>query len=57
MLNSLAGCPYQMTSYDRAELADVDPAYGLQLHHPRWGARVGASLESASGTLGANHGA
>ena len=36
VLNSLPGCPYRMTSYDRAELADVDPAYGLQLHHPRF---------------------
>ena len=34
MLNSLLGCPYRMTSYDRAEVADVDSAYGLQLHHP-----------------------
>ena len=23
---------YHMTSYDSAEVADVDPAYGLQLH-------------------------
>ena len=36
VLNSLLGCPYRMTSYDRAELVDVDPVYGLQLHHPRF---------------------
>ena len=40
-----AGLPwyrYQMTSYDSAEVADVDPAYGLQLHHPRFLEYVGA---------------
>ena len=42
VLNSLPGCPYRMTSYDRAEVADVDPAYGLQLHHPRFLEYVGA---------------
>ena len=42
VLNSLPGCPYRMTSYDRAETADVDPAYGLQLHHPRFLEYVGA---------------
>ena len=31
-----------MTSYESAELADVDPAYGLQLHHPRFLEFVGA---------------
>ena len=40
--NSLPGCPYRMTSYDRAEVADVDPAYGLQLHHSRLLEYVGA---------------
>ena len=39
---SLPGCPYRMTSYDRAEIADVDPAYRLQLHHPRFLEYVGA---------------
>ena len=38
----LPGCPYRMTSYDRAEVADVDPAYGLQLHHPQFLEYVGA---------------
>ena len=32
----LPGCQYRMTSYDSAEVADVDPAYRLQLHHPRF---------------------
>ena len=31
-----------MTSYDRAEVADVYPAYGLQLHHPRFLEYIGA---------------
>ena len=42
VLNNLPGCPYRMTSYDRAEVTDVDPAYGLQLHHPRFLKYVGA---------------
>ena len=32
----MPGCRYRMTSYDSAEVADMDPAYGLQLHHPRF---------------------
>ena len=32
----LPGCQYRMTSYDSAEVADVEPAYRLQLHHPRF---------------------
>ena len=40
--DGLPGCPYRMTSYDRAEVADVDPAYGLQLHHLRFLQYVGA---------------
>ena len=38
----LPGCPYRMRSYESAEVADVDPAYGLQLHHPRFLEYVGA---------------
>ena len=33
VLDSLPGCQYRMTSYDPTEVADVDPAHGLQLHH------------------------
>ena len=40
--DGLTGYPYRMTSHDRAEVADVDPAYGLQLHHPRFLEYVGA---------------
>ena len=42
VLNSLPGCPYRMTLYDSAEIADVGPAYGLQLHHPQFLEYVGA---------------
>ena len=38
----LPGCPYHMSSYDSADVADVDPAYELQLHHPRFLEYVGA---------------
>ena len=40
--DGLSGCPNRMTSNYRAEVADVDPAYGLQLHHPRFLEYVGA---------------
>ena len=33
----LPGCPYRIT-----DVAEVDPAYGLQLHHPRFLKYVGA---------------
>ena len=36
VLDNLLGCQYRMTSYDTAALTDVDPAFGLQLHHPRF---------------------
>ena len=38
----LPGCPYRMTSYASADIADVDPVYGLQLHHPRFLEFIGA---------------
>ena len=51
---SLPGCPYRMTSSDSADVADVDPAYGLQLHHPRFMEYVGApeSARLLTGTPG-----
>ena len=62
VLNSLLGCPYRMTWYHGAEIADVDPVYGLQLHHPRFLEYVGAPesarlLTRPPGTLGSNNGA
>ena len=36
VLDSLPGCQYRMTSYDPTEVANVDPAHGLQLHHPHF---------------------
>ena len=38
----LLGCPYRMTSYESAKVANIYPAYGLQLHHPRFLEYVGA---------------
>ena len=32
----LPGCPYRMTSYAGTNAADVNPAYGIQIHHPRF---------------------
>ena len=42
VLESLPGCQYRMTSYDIADRTDVDPAYGLHLHDPRFLEYVGA---------------
>ena len=30
----LPGCPYQNTSYTGPAVADTNPAFGMQLHHP-----------------------
>ena len=32
----LPGCPYRITSYNGPPIADMNPAFGLQLHHPRF---------------------
>ena len=32
----LPGCPYRITSYAGPALADMNPAFGLQLHHARF---------------------
>ena len=32
----LPGCPYRFTSYTAPPVADTDPAFGIQLHHPRF---------------------
>ena len=42
----LLGCPYRITSYTGPALSDMKPAFGLQLHHPRFLEFIGA-LESA----------
>ena len=39
---SLPGCPYQITSYSGPAIADMNPAFGLQLHHPRFLKFIGA---------------
>ena len=30
----LPGCPYRFTSYSGPAISDMNPAFGLQLHHP-----------------------
>ena len=32
----LSGCPYRISSYTGPVVADTDPAYGIQMHHPRF---------------------
>ena len=32
----LPGCPYRFTSYTAPLVADTDPAFGIQLHHPQF---------------------
>ena len=32
----LPGCPYRFTSYSGTAISDLNPAFGLQLHHPRF---------------------
>ena len=34
ILEGLPSCPYRMTSYRKQDIAKVDPAFGVQLHHP-----------------------
>ena len=38
----LPGCPFRFTPYSRQPFADGNPAFGLQLHHPRFMEFVGA---------------
>ena len=38
----LPGCPYRITSYTGPALFDMNPAFGLQLHHPRFLEFIGA---------------
>ena len=38
----LPGCPYRITSYTGPAVADTNPAFGLQLHHPRFLEFIGA---------------
>ena len=38
----LPGCPYRITSYAGSALADMNPEFGLQLHHPRFLEFIGA---------------
>ena len=38
----LPGCPFRFTPYSGQPFADGNPAFGLQLHHPRFLEFVGA---------------
>ena len=38
----LPGCPYHITSYTGPTVADTNPAFGMQLHHPRFLEFIGA---------------
>ena len=38
----LPGCPYRITSYNGPAVADTNPAFGMQLHHPRFLEFIGA---------------
>ena len=38
----LLGCPYRITSYTGPAVADTNPAFGMQLHHPRFLEFIGA---------------
>ena len=38
----LPGCPYRITSYTGPAVADSNPAFGLQIHHPRFLEFIGA---------------
>ena len=43
VLDSLPGCQYRMTSYDKdADRSDLSPAYGIHLHDPHLLEYVGA---------------
>ena len=38
----LPGYPYRITSYNGPAISDMNPAFGLQLHHPRFLEFIGA---------------
>ena len=40
--DGVPGCPYRMMHNDSTDNADVDPVYGIQLHHPRFLEFIGA---------------
>ena len=55
--NGLPGCPYRMMSYTDTDTIDVDPVYGIQLHHPpvplvHQGSGVGSLAEPVPDLLG-----
>ena len=53
IVEGLPGCPYRMTSYREEDIAEVDPTFGVQLHHPHFLECIGVSslLGSVSGRV------
>ena len=48
----LPGCPFRFTPYSGQPFADGNPAFGLQLHHPRFLEFVGSPLVPFTNVLG-----
>ena len=48
ILDGLPGCPYRMLSYREEDVAEVDPRFGVQLHHPVY---QGACVSSVIGSF------
>ena len=42
----LPGCTYRITSYTGPAVADTNPAFGMQLHHPRFLEFIGAPVSA-----------
>ena len=53
--DGLPGCHYRMTSYASADIAYVDPVYGLQLYHPRFLEFIGAPESARLPTRAPGH--
>ena len=49
----LPGCPYRITSYTRPAPSNMNPAFGLQFHHPWFldSRRVNSSTGAAGGQV------
>ena len=59
--SQLPRCPYRMMSYRVEDVDDVDPAFGVQLHNPRFLECIGAPesarlLGHSTGQMGPNNG-
>ena len=52
----LLGCPYWITSYGGPALSDMNPAFGLQLHHPQFLEFIGSAVVPFTVVLGGSVG-